>query len=182
MTPLKSYDTYRRKSQLIQQYVYKNSSNISINKPPALELYDKISSSPTDDSIYIKEGNPMLHTHPSIHNLYHINNTILSSDILPQHIKSHTTLSCQHKRQSYWNTKCCCLFSYLPDELMLFNIFTYCTQSELTQLIQTCKRWRCLASDRLLWNNIDLSKYSKKLSDNALTSLLNRYVTVYTVM
>jgi hypothetical protein len=77
-------------------------------------------------------------------------------------------------RRSYWNSECSCIFSSLPDELLLCDIFTYLCQSTLSTLQSVCTRWKFLSSDRLLWKKLDLSKNNNKISSRSFTTLINR--------
>ena len=61
-------------------------------------------------------------------------------------------------RSSFWNTRCTCHFSAIPDELLLFDVFTFLDPRELCVAASVCTRWRFLSRDRLLWTSLDFSK------------------------
>lgn len=82
--------------------------------------------------------------------------------------------TCSLPRASYWNVRCSCLFSSLPDDLLLCNVFTFLTTSELCQLRSVCSRWKFLSVDPLLWHTLDLSKHSKNITDAVLETQVQR--------
>lgn len=71
-------------------------------------------------------------------------------------------------RRSFWNTKCKCLFSRLPDELLMFNAFSFLDIKNLFLVSRVCKRWRFLATDKVLWHSIDLSTVASQINDDVL--------------
>ena len=62
------------------------------------------------------------------------------------------------ERRSFWNTACHCHFSCIPDEILLFNVFSYLEQRELCEISLVCRRWNFLAGDRLLWRKLDFTR------------------------
>lgn len=191
ITPLKDYSVYHRKSlqykkqqQLLSQQqqkqynVHATMYNIKAESSQHND-YNKHKITVLDDDTTVIKEQLLDIIKTDIPSIKHTNtrqhqHTTTTTIISPT--TSASLFSCSHKRQSHWNVQCCCLFSYLPDELMLFNVFTLLTQRELCIISQTCKRWNFLANDRLLWQNIDLSKYNKKVNDQTLNYLLRRYV------
>lgn len=91
-----------------------------------------------------------------------------------QHITNNLDHACGHVRQSFWNVACGCLFSFIPDEVMLFSVFTLLNHEDLSNAAAVCTRWRHLSSDRFLWSKIDLSKHAKTITDATLTQLMNK--------
>lgn len=89
--------------------------------------------------------------------------------------QSTTTLQTGFTRQSFWNTHCGCIFSALPDEILLFNIFAFLPQKTICSLSSVCKRWRFLATDKLLWSKLDLSPYAKNIRDGDGNNLISRH-------
>eukprot|EP01083_Nonionella_stella_P082461 227591_1 len=67
-------------------------------------------------------------------------------------------------RATFWNVKCSCIFSCLPDELLIFGVFKFFDARELSMLRRTCSRWNALAADTVLWESLDLSVAAVPLS------------------
>jgi hypothetical protein len=150
-----------------------------------------------DDMMYEKEKDLLVDTLPSIipqihshhhdsdshvhgHSHSHSDTDSVSSGMMKgENVGFGLDLPCGHIRQSFWNVSCNCLFSYIPDEIMLFNVFTLLDQSTLSRVAQVCTRWRFLSTDRYLWQKIDLSRYAKRVDDTTFNMLLNRYVYIH---
>jgi hypothetical protein len=81
----------------------------------------------------------------------------------------------QHHRASWWNTRCSCIFSALPDELLLFSVFSLLGAGELATLGAVCSRWRFLASDRMLWSRVDLSSHARTVDPFVLDNVMSRF-------
>jgi hypothetical protein len=47
---------------------------------------------------------------------------------------------CGHARQAFYNLRCGCLFSFIPDEILLFNVFTFFDHQLLSSISAVCKR------------------------------------------
>lgn len=81
---------------------------------------------------------------------------------------------CCLKRASFWNTRCSCLFSALPDELLLFSVFPYLSPAELCGAAAVCSRWRFVSADRMLWRRLDLSPYARAVDNAVFDNMLSR--------
>lgn len=55
-----------------------------------------------------------------------------------------------------WNPCCQCLFSSLPDELVIGEIFAYLTTSELLTASCVCTRWNYMAEAEPLWRSVSM--------------------------
>ena len=91
------------------------------------------------------------------------------------HSHSLTTSPTGLTRRSWWNLSCSCLFSSIPDEILLFDVFAYFDPPQLCRLQSVCSRWKFLSSDPVLWRSLDLSSYASRVDDLALTSLMLKY-------
>ena len=78
-------------------------------------------------------------------------------------------------RRSFWNLSCSCLFSTLPDEILLFDVFGYFDARQLCVLQAVCTRWKFLSSDPVLWRSLDLSASGGRIDDVAMGALLSKY-------
>ena len=78
------------------------------------------------------------------------------------------------KRASFWNTRCSCIFSALPDELLLFNVFSFLTAGELCAVAPVCSRWKFLSTDRLLWRKVDLAPHARAVDPVVFDNVLSR--------
>ena len=108
------------------------------------------------------------HSHPHHHPHHHAHS----------HSHPHTPLSPSSSslpRRSWWNLSCSCLFSSIPDEILLFDVFAYFDPPQLCRLQSVCSRWKFLSSDPVLWRSLDLSSYASRVDDLALTSLMLKY-------
>jgi len=93
----------------------------------------------------------------------------------PNHHHNETTPCLAGPRQSFWNPRCNCLFSCFPDELMIFAIFfPFLNASELCACVAVCRRWKFLATDKLLWRRLILAKHSK-ITDSYAFDLFRRF-------
>lgn len=90
----------------------------------------------------------------------------------PAYVGVSTT--CSLPRASFWNTRCSCIFSSLPDEILLFNVFDFLATPELCTLAAVCSRWRFLSTDPMLWRQLDLSKHSRVITENVFDNVLAR--------
>ena len=96
----------------------------------------------------------------------------------PQHSHHHgqpLSPSCSLVRRSFWNLSCSCLFSTLPDEILLFDVFSFFDAKQLTVVQGVCTRWRFLSSDRMLWRELDLSSVAARMDDRSLRGLLSKF-------
>jgi len=96
---------------------------------------------------------------------------------LPTVVRDDASRCCLGKtlaRQSWWNTRCTCIFSALPDELLLFSVFSLLGAGELARLGTVCTRWRFLAADRMLWRRVDLAPHARTLDAPVLDNLMAR--------
>jgi hypothetical protein len=82
--------------------------------------------------------------------------------------------TCCLPRASFWNLRCGCIFSALPDELLLFNVFAFLPAPELCTLAAVCTRWKFLSTDPMLWREVDLSKHAKVVDSEVFESVLGR--------
>ena len=71
--------------------------------------------------------------------------------------------------------RCSCLFSTLPDEILLFDVLCYFDARQLCRLQSVCRRWKFLSSDPVLWKALDLSSHAARIDDASASSLLRRY-------
>ena len=78
-------------------------------------------------------------------------------------------------RRSFWNTSCGCLFSTIPDEILLYNIFTYLPLHTVCVTLSVCTRWRHLSGSSVLWSKVDLSEHAGCLNDVRANALLQRH-------
>jgi len=83
-------------------------------------------------------------------------------------------MPCCLPRASYWNLRCSCLFSALPDELLLFNVFALLPVGELAGLAAVCSRWKWIVTEPMLWRRVDLSKHVRSLDARNVHSILSR--------
>lgn len=111
------------------------------------------------------------HDHHHTHHHHHHNHSGRSIS----HPVANNQSNNQLIRRSFWNLKCSCLFSTLPDEVLLFDVFTYLEPTNLSTLQSVCTRWKWLSGDRSLWSKLDLSPLASKLTDSALLSIFNRF-------
>ena len=81
---------------------------------------------------------------------------------------------CCLPRSSFWNTRCSCIFSALPDELLLFNVFSRLSSAELCAVASVCTRWKFLSTDRMLWRKVDLSPHARTVDNTVFDTLLSR--------
>lgn len=82
---------------------------------------------------------------------------------------------CDMPRRSFWNYKCMCIFSGLPDEIMMYNVFSFLGVEQLCRNAVVCRRWNFLSTDRSLWSKIDLSKHTKIADPLLLTALHKKH-------
>eukprot|EP00475_Leptophrys_vorax_P043960 TRINITY_DN863_c0_g1_i1.p1 TRINITY_DN863_c0_g1~~TRINITY_DN863_c0_g1_i1.p1 ORF type:complete len:435 (-),score=51.68 TRINITY_DN863_c0_g1_i1:29-1333(-) len=87
-----------------------------------------------------------------------------SPSLVPAKRKADGSLRCP--RQSFWNIRCACVFSYVPDALVINNMFTYLTHTELAALGPVCKRWRFLSSSHVLWKQFELAALPHSLAES----------------
>eukprot|EP00456_Euglypha_rotunda_P027814 TRINITY_DN22183_c0_g1_i8.p1 TRINITY_DN22183_c0_g1~~TRINITY_DN22183_c0_g1_i8.p1 ORF type:complete len:124 (+),score=6.79 TRINITY_DN22183_c0_g1_i8:102-473(+) len=57
---------------------------------------------------------------------------------------------------------------------MIISIFTYLKPSELSHAATICRRWKFLATDRILWRRLSFAKNSK-ITSTSISMLLNRF-------
>ena len=113
------------------------------------------------------------HSHPSPHSP----SSSISPRSSPQHTHSHSPRlsSCSLVRRSFWNLKCSCLFSTLPDEILLFDVFSFLDTQQLCRLQAVCSRWKWLSADRVLWRRLDVSGWATAMDDRGMASLVSKY-------
>jgi hypothetical protein len=124
---------------------------------------------------------------PSIHEVHHHTHHLTtphstsSTSLTPCPPHSHSLSSaCSSRcsggfiRRSFWNTRCSCIFSALPDELLILDVFPFLDCSALSVLQSVCTRWRWLSGDKSLWSRVDLSKAAQKIDDKAFHSIMER--------
>jgi hypothetical protein len=78
-------------------------------------------------------------------------------------------------RQSFWNIRCACVFSYVPDALIINHIFSFLTHTELAWLSPVCKRWRFLSSSKVLWRTFEVSTLPHNIPESSITDLLIKH-------
>lgn len=82
---------------------------------------------------------------------------------------------CRNGRASFWNMVCWCYFSYVPDALLIQEIFSFMNPAELARMALVCRRWSFLTSDRHLWRKIELTNLPKDISEESLVSLIVKH-------
>lgn len=78
-------------------------------------------------------------------------------------------------RRSFWNTKCSCIFSCLPDEIMILNIFSILGREDICKLARVCTRWKFMSQDRFLWRQLDASPHALQVNDFTMGQLLTKH-------
>ena len=82
--------------------------------------------------------------------------------------------TCTLPRASFWNVRCSCIFSALPDELLLFNVFSFLQAPEICKLSAVSSRWKFLSTDPILWREVDLSKHAQVIDSQVFNSIMSR--------
>ena len=137
--------------------------------------------SPSSPVLPIKDAASfhIMHDHHSHHHHHTHNHPSPSTSLSdsPHHSHSHSPRlsSCSLVRRSFWNLKCSCLFSTLPDEILLFDVFSFLDTQQLCRLQAVCSRWKWLSSDRVLWRKLDVSGWAGAMDDGGMASLVSKY-------
>eukprot|EP00753_Platysulcus_tardus_P008305 PLAT15882.1.p1 GENE.PLAT15882.1~~PLAT15882.1.p1 ORF type:complete len:531 (+),score=265.89 PLAT15882.1:50-1642(+) len=72
-----------------------------------------------------------------------------------------------------WNPCCSCLFSMLPDDVLLFRVFPWLSLPDLAAAAAVCSRWRFNLADNWLWRSVHISRLPRALRTEArMTSLV----------
>jgi hypothetical protein len=80
-----------------------------------------------------------------------------------------------HRRRCFYNVHCSCLFSYIPDEVLVELIFKGLSRKELGIVAGVCKRWNSVANDKNLWKFMALGQFPKGMEEFQVLSLLKKH-------
>lgn len=161
---------------------------------PAEKLYEERFPSPV---VHVEAGSdddfetasslpPPVHAFGDRSNSFHLE--LSSSPHKHAHVHAHGHSPCRDKkashfhgdgvtRRSFWNVRCSCVFSSIPDELLVGRVMTFLDVKDLCQTQLVCTRWRFVSTDPSLWHNIDLSKFAPKMDDSAVRTVVQKYGT-----
>lgn len=64
-------------------------------------------------------------------------------------------------RCSWWNPGCNCLWSCIPDDVMVTRVFCYLDVRELAVYSRVCRRWASLCQTTALYKSLDLTQVGK---------------------
>lgn len=82
--------------------------------------------------------------------------------------RSSGRLSWSRCQRGLWNPCCACYFSWLPDDILIEDIFGFLSIADRIRASGVCSRWWFLTQDPNLWQNVDLSSSAGNVDDQLL--------------